>query len=208
MKKRFSMPLAAVLMSVFTLAGGAFASFKDVGTSHPHYEAINFVQSEGIVKGYENGTYKPDRNVNRVELVKIIVEAVYEQKEIDGCNVDMLEAFTDVDRSAWYAPYLCMARKKGLIEGYSNGTFKPGNEINFVEMAKILVSAYQFHIDQFSIDPWYMPFVMALDNRQAIPLQIENVASKVTRGQLAEIIFRLNTERTDKPSHTYGTLGK
>lgn len=197
--------IALIVLLTAGLSAMSYAQFSDVSRSYAHYDAIQYVQEQGIVSGYSNGTFKPTQNINRVEFLKVIVEAVYDQNEIERCNLETI-VFTDTDKDAWYGPYLCMGKKKGLVKGYSNGSFKPSRDINFAEAAKIIVSAYSYHIDQFDINPWYKPYVLALDNRQAIPLEIKSMSSDVTRGQMAEIIYRLHAGITNKASHDYGSI--
>ena len=53
---------------------------------------------------------------------------------------------------------------------------------------------------------WYAPYVHYLANRAAIPLTISSLDQMITRGQMAEIIFRLRTGNMDKPSRTAEVL--
>ena len=50
------------------------ANFKDVGTTHQYQEAINRLAKDGCIKGYEDGTFKPDNNINRAETLKLILQ--------------------------------------------------------------------------------------------------------------------------------------
>ena len=52
----------------------ASAEFKDVGTTHQYQEAINRLAKDGCIKGYEDGTFKPDTNINRAETLKLILQ--------------------------------------------------------------------------------------------------------------------------------------
>jgi hypothetical protein len=85
--------------------------FSDIA-GHPNEEAIEYLQMNGIVKGYLDGTFKPDNQINRAEFVKIIVGAYLEivkegaatHWENDYCdNEDMILGFKDTDDKAWYA---------------------------------------------------------------------------------------------------------
>ena len=51
-----------------------FASFEDVLEGHQNYEAINYLQENNIIQGYEDNTFKPAIKINRVEFLKIILE--------------------------------------------------------------------------------------------------------------------------------------
>ena len=52
----------------------------------------------------------------------------------DGAAAD----FSDVERNAWYAPYIAAAQKNGFISGVGDGMFGVGRNITRQDMAKIL----------------------------------------------------------------------
>ena len=68
----FSVVIGLALLSTIVLA-----NFSDLDSSHENYTAISYVESEGIVDGYSDGTYQADRTINRAEFTKIIVGSVY-----------------------------------------------------------------------------------------------------------------------------------
>ena len=68
----------------------AYSVFDDVLDLHPYSEAILYVQSENIVSGYGDGTFRPERSVTRAEFTKIVVEAQFEDQAIDIADVSGL----------------------------------------------------------------------------------------------------------------------
>jgi hypothetical protein len=207
MKKRYLLSVALSLAFFMPLA---YASFSDVQSQHPNYDAISYVQSQQIVQGYSDGTYRPDISINRAEFTKIIIGAVYNSSVIDNCIQEKTEAtnnavfFPDVPKTAWFAKYVCTAKVNGIIQGYPDGTFKPANNINFVEAAKIIANGFKY---QTSTDqPWYKPFVIALQDKNAIPTSIISFEKSITRGEMAEMIYRLKANITNKESLTYENI--
>ena len=168
--------------------------FLDVGASNPYYEAISYVKNEEIVSGYEDTTYKPENSINRAEFTKIIMGAVFDIDEIEGCISET--EFQDVADEEWYAQYVCKASNEGIIQGYEDGTFKPGDNINFVEAAKIIVKAFDY--ETLEREVWYEPFVEVLYQKKAIPTAIDAFDKEITRGEMAEMIFRLREEIVHK----------
>lgn len=188
-------------MTVF-ISTTAFAAFSDVTASNIYYEAISYAEDLGIVQGYKDGTFLPDASINRVEFTKVIIVTEYTQAQIDSCNS---VSFTDVGDGAWYAPYVCVAEINGIVNGYPDGTYKPPNLINFAEAAKIITNTLIEPTTEGS-EIWYRPYVRKLEDRNAIPTTIDSFAHNITRGEMAEIIWRLKEDIRNLDSKTYNEL--
>jgi len=168
-----------------------------VPASHTNIEAIEYVQAQGIVSGYPDGTYKPENPVNRAEFMKIVLGAQ------QGEDVAGSHCFPDVGEE-WFAKYVCHGKDNGIVGGYPDGTFKPSQQISFVEGAKIIANAFLLPTTEDT--PWYKPYVATLEPAQAIPPSISSFEKKLTRGEMAEIIYRLHASITSKASRTYAQL--
>jgi hypothetical protein len=191
-------PAALVLLFVFFVQGVQAAPFLDVSQDHDYFFAIEYARSEGIVDGYSDGRFGPDLTINRAEFTKIIVQAVINDEEIDGEN-----CFNDV-RGEWFAKYVCTAESRGIINGYPDGLFRPDRLVSFVEAAKIIALAFEFPFD--SDEVWYRPFVRSLEYRSAIPPSIAHFEHDLTRGEMAEIIWRIRERVLDRPALSYDEL--
>lgn len=185
-------------------------SFFDVPFTHANAEAIAYVKLRGIVEGYADGTFRPDQSINRAEFTKIVTLYKFGQVMIDMCNTHI--RFFDVSASAWYGKYICRAQDAGLVEGYSNGAFLPAENIDFDEAAKIIVLADVFGNPDNDLavygaeDPWYERYVRYLAERKAIPMSINRLDFPIKRGEMAEMIWRLDAQITTKPSQRYESL--
>ena len=200
--------VSLLAVGILALQQTALAGFPDVAASHANYDAIIYTQEQGIVSGYPDGTYRPDNTINRAEFTKIIVSAQF-QNQLNGCLLGHGGAasfLTDLDVMAWYARYICVAFDHSLIQGYPDGTFRANTTINFVEAAKILVTA--FRVPQTQTSTWYEGYVRALASQNAIPTSIQSFDQPITRGEMAEIIYRLKVGITNKPSKTYDDLAR
>lgn len=164
--------------------------FTDVTEVHPNFPAISFVRSEGIVSGYENGTYLPDEPINRAEFTKIIIEANFTRQAIDACDEEL--PFSDVNPDDWFFAYVCMAYKYEVLDGYPDGTFRPANLVNFAEASKIVINAFAIDIDPgFEEGAWWRKFVLTLAGIGGLPSTFTDPNQSLTRGDMAEIIFRV-----------------
>jgi hypothetical protein len=186
--------------------------FTDVTVDSPYYAALNYLKTEGVISGYPDGSFKPDKTINRGEFVKLIVGAVGYDVSTAPSGFDLYSAtginFSDVQDGAWYNPYLRKAVELAVIGGYSDGTFRPTLEINFAEASKIIVVSTSGDIADagYASDDWYHKYVNVLEQKHAIPTTILNFNSKITRGETAEILYRLKRQIVNQPSLGYADL--
>ncbi len=182
--------IAAAIATVSTVEARA-ATFSDVYESDDHAAAISWMIDEGIAKGYTDGSFRPDRRINRAEAVKLIVSA---QGRHDEECAD--SAFDDVPKNAWFASFVCSAEHAGwLDEDGKNPLFRPSDTINVGELSALLARVYALDVPEG--EPWYAPSMTALASRHIIPADIEAPGQSVSRSQLAEMLWRLD----QNPSH-------
>jgi hypothetical protein len=114
-------------------AGVSSKPFKDVDTNAWYAPYLEVAKANGILQGYSSGHARPNTPVNRAEALKILMEA----GNISASGG--ATSFKDVSGSAWYFKYVAWASSNGIVEGYANNTFRPGNNITRAEAAKIIV---------------------------------------------------------------------
>lgn len=200
MKNRLFLAVTALAL-VASASSPSLAAFSDVQTTTKYHDAILYAQSENIVSGYADGSFKPEQTVNRAEFTKIIVGASLQMEDDSG---EHQLPFKDVNAGEWYVPYLARALSAHIISGYPDGTFRPVNDISFVEAAKIVVTGFGYKTANDDI--WYKPFVMQLSEQKAIPTSITKLDQNVTRGEMVEMIYRLRENLTSLPSTSYELL--
>lgn len=129
----------AILNAGYTVDGSTGEDFSDVSTDDWFYEYVSFGANEGFIEGYEDGTFLPDQPINRGEALVITMRiAGIAEYEVDE---DWVE-FDDVSSTDWFAYAVEVAADKGIVEGYDDGTFLPGNNITRAEVAAISVRTY------------------------------------------------------------------
>jgi uncharacterized YkwD family protein len=117
----------------------AGSPFDDVAGMTWAEESVSSLSQQGIINGYEDGTFKPNNNISRQEAAVMMVRAVLSDKE-SGFQAD----YTDVDTDSFYYEAISAASDHDLFNGYPDGTFRPKENITRAESAKILVSAFDF----------------------------------------------------------------
>lgn len=179
--------------------------FSDVPLSHANAKAIAWLKMKGWVAGYEDGTYRPEAVINRAEFTKIIMGAVASKDDIDSCLARSTFEFdfSDVPANAWFEGYVCQGRVAGAIGGYPDRTFRPSQNVTFVEAAKIIVSAMNPEISVNDSAAWYAPYVNVLNEMHATPRTIVSLDQRITRGEMAEIVYRLSVEGSFESYRTF-----
>lgn len=118
---------------MFAITTSVFA-FSDVSKDGMYSVAINELVNKEIINGYEDNTFKPEKEIKRAELVKMMVIAK-NVKEKTNIN------FTDVANDHWAKEYIEVAVANNYIKGYEDNTFKPEKNITYGEVATIIVRA-------------------------------------------------------------------
>ena len=125
--------------------------------------AIQYLYDNKVISGYADGTFKPEKSVSRSELLKILVNGKVVGQDLS----EYKNCFKDVG-TEWFAQYVCYAKEKNWISGYSDGTFRPAKEVNKAEALKMLVNTQEYEIpelvdemlfDDVDNNGWYAPFV-------------------------------------------------
>ncbi|MFC1810277.1 beta-propeller domain-containing protein [Patescibacteria group bacterium] len=179
--------LATFLVATNTASA---ASFSDVPTNYEYSEAVGYLQDAGAVQGYSDGTYKPANTIIRAEFVKIILEAAGIEPGGSNCFPDVTDQ--------WFAPYVCKAKDEGLVQGYPDGTFKPERPINFIESGKVVTEGLGLDQNDAYQDAWFHKYVKSVEGEEAIPPSVETFDQYLSRGEMAEMVWRVETDQTEE----------
>ena len=197
----FSLGLFFILQQVqFVIASDVFS---DVASDNPHYTAINYLHDRGVIQGYADNTFRPDQTVNRAETLKIILLG----SSILVPDIQKQDIFPDVMFDSWYGKYVAKAKNLGIIKGDDlTGDFRPGDTVNLAEALKILLIAENKEGIVPDSNPyadvdksaWYASYFMYAEKAGLLDQKPQdNVypATPVTRGMLAELMYRLLTSK-------------
>ena len=183
------------LFSTIFLSTTFASSFPDIG-GREDTRAIEFLQERQVVQGYTDGTYQPERSISRAEFTKIVLET--SEMEIKKCTKTDIKkvatVFSDISADEWFAEYVCRAYMSGVVEGYTDGTFRPHQEINLVEAAKIVTLTQESDINLSDTGEWFEKYMNALEKHRALnPNIIPQNDEPINRGVMADMVWRLQT---------------
>lgn len=192
MKKRILTWLLAISMlgSLLTVPAGAAAvtKFSDVSDSYTA-TAVESLRLMGVLDGYGDGTFRPDTVLNRAQFCKMAVYAMDGSGELGRYST--VTIFPDVKPSHWASAYINMAAKKGIISGFADGKFKPGQTVTAGQAVTILMRGLGYK-DEDMGGVWPQSYMAeAQTNGLLKSTGITSAYSALTRAQAAKLFLNL-----------------
>ena len=135
---------AAVARVIYNMAnpgaGNYENKFSDVPAGTWYTDAICWGAANGVINGYPEGTFRPDAEISREDLVTLLYRYSGQEAPAD----DILSGYTDASSISHYArEAMAWAISNGILQGYPEGTLRPENTTARAELAAILVRYYE-----------------------------------------------------------------
>jgi len=174
-------------------------TFKDT-VGHWAAAAIKQAVERGIVNGYSDGTFKPDRSVTRAEFIAMLMRGL--KLEAKGAKL----AFADTDDiGAWAKTAISQAVEVGIATGFKDNTFRPNTVISRAEMESLAARALKLPLetngsagtgfaDDANIPQWAKSAVAAAKDAGIVQGQSNtkfNPSGAVSRAEAVTAIIRL-----------------
>lgn len=224
MKKLLIVPAVIIAMLAGSVANATVEytlAFSDVDQDTSYMTAIAWMQGNGVIQGYPDGTFQPDTCVNRAEFLKMMyltleTDIVVEDGFAGSNYYDNF--FSDTSTDQWYWPYVEQALRNQTVEGYPDGTFKPANCVNRAEAIKMGISAFDMlseeslnrgdnvYRDVSVGDNWFDVYIYSGTDAHAIGIDhVTSVAAdsmpevyfhpgeSMSRKEVAEMLYRMKT---------------
>lgn len=138
MKKVLSLVLALVMV-LGSFSFVAAADFSDVnGTNNG--EAITRLSQLNLLKGYPDGTFKPENQITRAEFATVMVRAKG-LEAVAETTKGLPTGFNDVAGFHWASGYVGTASKAGIVNGIGNGLFAPEAPVKYEDAITMVVRA-------------------------------------------------------------------
>ncbi|MCB9621547.1 MAG: S-layer homology domain-containing protein [Sandaracinus sp.] len=187
-------------------SSGGTSSFADLA-AHPARVEIESLAGAGILAGFPDGTFRPDRTLTRAEFAAMIAKAFLADRVIVG-NA----GFVDVDVDDWFHDAVARCVAGGFISGFPDGTFRPNAPLRRMEALAALDAGLGLSGGDFAqvrarfrdadtLPTWARAAVAdafgagLLDNEALLerasgrPLRIRGTDA-TTRAELASFVFR------------------
>ncbi len=126
--------IATILSRILNLGQSTAPSqsFSDLKSNHWAYGYVNAIVNAGIMNGYPDGTFGPDRPITRAELSTVMVR-------VRGLFPIMVAPPTFPDIAGhWAAGYIESAQRAMFITGYPSGDFRPDRSITRAETVTLI----------------------------------------------------------------------
>ncbi|WP_161601484.1 S-layer homology domain-containing protein [Paenibacillus luteus] len=122
--------MASLLVRVHEAGQSSVSTFPDVLGKYWAYQSIMDVQRMGLMKGYPNGTFKPENKITRAEMAAIVMQWL-------KLN-DMASTKAKDTKGHWAEQTIARVMKAGAMTGYPEGSFKPEQPLTRAEAVTIL----------------------------------------------------------------------
>jgi hypothetical protein len=112
------------------------APFPDL-VGHWAASAVSALKARGIISGYPDGNFHPADEVTRADVAVMLAQA----KKLTSSNQPE-SVFPDVPSNYWAASAIWSAKMAGYLQGYPDGSFRPGQGVSRAEAAVMLDKAF------------------------------------------------------------------
>ena len=247
------------IVGVIWFAPDSQAKFADIDITHPYFQAINKLEKDEVISGYQDhgaSLFRPKRYVNRAEALKILLLAA----KIPIDNKLRSAFFPDIHPRDWFFPYIQRGHEQEIIEGFDDGTFHPEKHVTRAEFLKMLITSFRIdpdsilkketdakqsnaiepeiidlpdeevpevpeiteseleytnldEIEQYDSTPnipefWFTPFIEVAKHFNLLPNPEASAYESMTRGEVAELIYRTQKVQDKKFKSKYRYSGE
>lgn len=195
-----TLALVLVLLPFLTLANPsesvAQARFTDYKPGDFGYANVISLADRDIIKGYSDGSFRPNHNLNRADAAVLFQRALKLKASSGGIG------FKDVPKGVYYTNAAIATKEAGIFRGNSDGTFGPKDLLTREQMASVLVRAFQLEPvpnkqvtinDRSRIAPIHLQDVITLyqnDVTKGKPGNVFDPKGVVTRAEFSVFLFR------------------
>ncbi len=182
--------LAMIMSCAFSTVAFAADGMTDVADDNPYYKAIADLVEEGIITGYEDGTFKPEGNITRAEFCAIVARADAPNGFVfAGTNSSFADVAADAQWAIGYVEY-AIARK--IVNGFEDGTFRPNEPVTYAQALKMIVCALDYGFAAEATNPWYQTYIDLANRLKLTKNAAGSPEVPAVRGLVAQLVYNMN----------------
>lgn len=198
MKKRalslaLAMVMACGLMTPARAAGSGYPDAK----GHYAEDAVNAWSGYGVLKGYPDGTFRPDGNITRAEMAAVLDRIMGYQNKAEN-------TFSDVPTGKWYEESILHLAAQEIFKGNPDGTMEPDAPITRQEAITAMARALELEesdkapgfVDDDTIADWARGYLSAMKRAGYIQGDEKGriqAADPITRAEVVTILNKMAT---------------
>ena len=180
-------------MMLSVMVVGAGAAFSDQ-SKIKNTEAVDACTALNIIGGYPDGSFKPEGNITRAEVTKMICVALNGGKN-PAVSTNTTPTFSDVRNNAnaaWAEGYIESCAAQGIVSGVGGGKFAPNGNVTGVQLAKMLLVSlgYKSENEGFTGNAWATNVnVRAAQKGLYDGLESMDTNAAITRDNAAQMVW-------------------
>ena len=180
-------------MMLSVMVVGAGAAFSDQ-SKIKNTEAVDACTALNIIGGYPDGSFKPEGNITRAEVTKMICVALNGGKN-PAVSTNTTPTFSDVRNNAnaaWAEGYIESCAAQGIVSGVGGGKFAPNGNVTGVQLAKMLLVSlgYKSENEGFTGNAWATNVnVRAAQKGLYDGLEAMDTNAAITRDNAAQMVW-------------------
>lgn len=194
MKKTLRLLSVLLVMAMMVSSVAFAATFSDVSSDKNYYESVSVLSALGIINGYNDGTFGPEKNVTRAEFSAMLMRALASGGVGDPDPAGM--PFVDLGGATWAISDIRTAYDLGIINGMSETTFEPNSNVTYEQALKMVVCALNYgeHALQMQSTmpagmPWYSGYMQVAGDLGLVDGVNYVLGQPAKRWEIAQIIY-------------------
>lgn len=191
--------ICILLIAALICLNGAVFSYG-AGSASGADTATMLLSSMGVISADSSGSYNLSKTVTRAEFAKMIVMASSYKDLVQTASYS--SPYKDVPAKNWAAPYVRIAVSKGLMSGYSDGTFRPDNSVTLEQAVNSTLKLLGYDQSDF-VGAFPYAQMNVYGNNGLSENIVGGIGTLMTKGDTANLLYNLMGTTMKDGSKTY-----
>jgi len=150
-------------------------------------QKVDYISSLGIMTGYEDGSFRTDNPITRTEFTAVAARIA---GQADSAYPGMYDGrFSDVTPDFWGAGYIALAANMGIINGYTDGTFLPNNNVTYNEAIKMIVCLLGYGLQAEKLGGYPTGYIAVASKLKLLDFKYYEPTAPINRGEVVRLVY-------------------